>query len=250
MIDMSMLGYDPVEINSLPKSLTELRCPAEMAVQRGAVQNAAILKCLTINRQVCILPIMRRGNATSEARQRILETADRLFYLEGIRAVGIDRIVAEAGVAKMTLYSHFPSKDDLILAVLWKREEAVEEFFKMAMSRRANRSKGRLRAFFAALKELFESPGFRGCPFINATVELADPAHPGAKFVQEHKRRFGEFLRRLIEEAVGEEAVRVAPAVAMLVDGAAVTAVIQGSPDAADVARDTSLKLVAAVKRV
>lgn len=191
---------------------------------------------------------MKRISTTSKARERILETADRLFYEEGIRAVGIDRIIAEAEVAKMTLYSHFPSKDDLILAVLCKREETVREFFNTAMGRHARKTRDRLRAFFAALKDLFESPGFRGCPFINATIELADPSHPGAKFVQGHKQRFGEFLRGLIEEAVGQAAVRVAPAIALLVDGAAVTAVIQGSSDAADVARDASLNLVASVK--
>ena len=66
---------------------------------------------------------------TSDARQRLIETAERLFYAEGIRAVGIDRIIAEAGVAKMTLYNHFASKDDLILAVLQYREEQVNEMF-------------------------------------------------------------------------------------------------------------------------
>src|SRR5262249_8650023 len=73
---------------------------------------------------------MGRTRQTSEARQRILETADRLFYQDGIRAVGIDRIIAEANVAKMSLYKHFPSKDDLILAVLKHREEGVLEFFR------------------------------------------------------------------------------------------------------------------------
>src|SRR5262245_2695423 len=73
---------------------------------------------------------MERTRPTSEARQRILETADRLFYQEGVRAVGVDRIIAEAGVAKMSLYKHFPSKDDLILAVLKHREVSVLEFFR------------------------------------------------------------------------------------------------------------------------
>src|SRR5215467_5018828 len=123
---------------------------------------------------------MRRNPETSEARKRILETADRLFYQEGVRAVGIDRIIAEAGVAKMSLYKHFPSKDDLILAVLKYREEAVLEFFRSAMERHRKKAKDPLGAFFAALKDLFESPGFRGCPFQNAAVELADPTHPGS----------------------------------------------------------------------
>jgi AcrR family transcriptional regulator len=194
--------------------------------------------------------VMGRTKATSEARQRILETADRLFYQEGIRAVGIDRIIAEAGVAKMTLYAHFPSKDDLILAVLKHREEGVLEFFRAAMGRYAKKAKNPLRAFFAALKELFESPGFRGCPFINAAGELADATHPGREFVRGQKQRFGAFLRGLVEEAVGKTGATVAPAVGLLVEGAIVTAVIQGSSDAADVARDAALKLVAEAKGV
>jgi AcrR family transcriptional regulator len=193
---------------------------------------------------------MGRTRETSEARQRILETADRLFYQDGIRAVGIDRIIAEAGVAKMSLYKHFSSKDDLILAVLKYREEGVLEFFRSAMERHGKKAKNPLRAFFAALKEWFEAPGFRGCAFQNAAVELADPAHAGTEFVRGHKQRFGEFLRGLVEESVGKTAAKVAPAVALLVEGAIVTAVIQGTPDAAYVARDAALKLVAEGKGV
>lgn len=193
---------------------------------------------------------MGRTRETSEARQRILETADRLFYQDGIRAVGIDRIIAEANVAKMSLYKHFPSKDDLILAVLKHREDTVLEFFRSAMERHGKKAKSPLRAFFAALKEWFETPGFRGCAFQNAAAELADPAHPGTEFVRGHKQRFSDFLRGLVEEMVGRAAAKVAPAVSILVEGAVVTAVIQGNPDAADVARDAALKLVVEEKGV
>lgn len=187
---------------------------------------------------------MGRKQEISEARQRILETADRLFYQEGVRAVGIDRIIAEAGVAKMSLYKHFPSKDDLILAVLKHREEGVLKFFRSAMERHGRKAKNPLRAFFAALKDFFESPGFRGCPFQNAAVELADPTHPGTEFVRGHKQRFSEFLRGLTEETVGKAGSKATSAVSILVEGAIVTAVIQGNPGAADVARDAALKLV------
>lgn len=193
---------------------------------------------------------MEGKRVTSEARQRILETADRLFYQDGLRAVGIDRIIAEAGVAKMSLYKHFPSKDDLILAVLKYREEGVLAFFRSAMERHSKKAKDPLRAFFAALKDFFESQGFRGCPFQNAAVELADPAHPGAEFVRGHKQRFSAFLQGLVEASIGKAAAKVAPAVAILVEGALVTAVIHGSPDAADVARDAALKLVGNEKGV
>src|SRR6476620_5053400 len=152
---------------------------------------------------------MQRKRETSEARQRILETADRLFYREGVRAVGIDRIIAEADVAKMSLYKHFPSKDDLILAVLKYREESVLEFFRSAMQRHSKKAKNPLRSFFAALKDFFESPGFRGCPFQNAAIELADTNHAGTEFVRGHKQRFSEFLRGLVEHSIGKGASKV-----------------------------------------
>ncbi len=193
---------------------------------------------------------MVRPKTTSEPRQRILETADRLFYREGIRAVGIDRIIAEAEVAKMSLYKHFASKDELILAVLKYREQKILEFFRSAMEQHSKRTKDKLRAFFAALKDWFESPDFRGCAFQNAAVELADADHPGSQFVQEHKCRFQEFLSGLVEESLGKVAAKIAPAVGLLVEGAIVTAVIQGSPDAANVAREATLKLVAEAKGV
>lgn len=184
----------------------------------------------------------------SEAKQRLVETADRLFYQEGIRSVGIDRVIAEAGVAKMTLYTHFPSKDDLILAVLQYREERVLEFFRSAMERHAARTKDKLRAFFAALKDWFESPGFRGCAFQNAAIELADSAHAGTQFVRDHKRRFADMLQALVEESVSKGAAKLAPAVAMLIEGAVMTAVVQGKADAALVARDAALRLVGSAK--
>lgn len=188
---------------------------------------------------------MNRVKITSEARQRILETADRLFYREGIRAVGVDRIIAEAEVAKMSLYKHFASKDDLVLAVLKYREEKILEYFGAAIERHRKRTKDKLRAFFAALRDWFENPGFRGCAFQNAAVELADPKHPGSDFVKGHKRRFQEFLAGLVEESLGKSAAKVAPVVGLLVEGAIVTAVIQCSPDAVDVARDAAMKLMA-----
>ena len=188
---------------------------------------------------------MKRMKAkTSEARQRLLETADRLFYEEGFRAVGIDRIIAEAGVAKATLYAHFPSKDDLILDVLKHREQCTSEFFRSAMERHA-KAKGPLGPFFAALADWFESPGFRGCAFQNAAVELADPAHPGTEFSRGFKVRFGEFLRGLIEESVGKKSAKLAPAVMLLVEGAIVMAVIQGKTNTVDIARDAAARLLA-----
>ncbi len=192
---------------------------------------------------------MGRIKAVSDARQRILDTADLLFYAEGVRTVGIDRIIAESEVAKMTLYAHFRSKDDLILAVLEYREGRFTAWFSEAIERHTKAEGGRLGALFAALKEWFETPTFRGCAFINASVELADPGHPGFAFARQHKERFHAFLARLIEDALGKEAAKLAPAVAVLIEGAIVIAVIQGSSEPADVARDAALRLLSSAGR-
>lgn len=188
---------------------------------------------------------MTRRRDTSETRQRIVETAERLFYAEGVRAVGIDRIIAEAEVAKMSLYNHFPSKDDLILAVLQFREEKFGAMFETWMERHVSAGMDRLAAFFAALQDWFQSPGFRGCMFINARVELADAKHPACEFSACHKVRFHQLIQSIIEESRGVKvAAAVAPAIALLVEGAIVTAVMTQSSTAAAVARDAALALV------
>ena len=181
----------------------------------------------------------------SDARQRLIETAEQLFYAEGIQAVGIDRIIAEAGVAKMTLYNHFSSKDDLVLAVLQFREAKFDAMFETWMARHRKAGMDGLEAFFAALKDWFKSPGFRGCMFINSNVELADAKHAASKFSAQHKERFNEMLTQIIAENAGpSQAEAVAPAIALMVEGAIVTAVMQQSIESADVARDAALALV------
>lgn len=184
------------------------------------------------------------------ARERILETAERLFYAEGIRAVGVDRIIAEAGVAKMTLYNHFPSKDDLILAALQHREATFMDRFTGWMNEaEKKRNTTRLDAFFSALKRWFESPEFRGCAFINASVELADPAHPGAQFSTAHKVRFRELLKEILQETAGSAGAKQSDAIALLVEGAIVSAVMEQSARPADVAKEAAVRLVKGMKK-
>jgi AcrR family transcriptional regulator len=192
---------------------------------------------------------MSKAETKSKARQRIVETAERLFYAEGVRSVGIDRIIAEAEVAKMTLYNHFASKDDLILAVLQYREEKFDGMFEKWMQRHGKKGMDRLEAFFAALKDWFDSTGFRGCAFINATVELADAQHAASQFSAGHKERFREMIREIITETRGTKAASVAPAIALMVEGAIVTAVMEQASDAADVAKDAAMTLVSKSKR-
>jgi AcrR family transcriptional regulator len=182
----------------------------------------------------------------SDARRRIVETAERLFYAEGVRAVGIDRIISEAEVAKMSLYNHFSSKDDLILAVLQYREEKFDAMFEKWMKKHSKAGMDRLEAFFAALKDWFKSPGFRGCMFINSCAELADADHAGSKFAAEHKERFHEMLKQILIECAGTKTAHtMAPAISLLVEGAIVTAVMERSTKPADAAKDAAFALIA-----
>ncbi|MFC7375810.1 MULTISPECIES: TetR/AcrR family transcriptional regulator [unclassified Brachybacterium] len=114
---------------------------------------------------------------TSQARARLLDTATELFYGQGIHAVGIDRIIAEAQVTRATLYKHFRSKDDLIVAYLTRADEAIRAGIDAARAESADADEG-VRAVSRTITGDIERPGFRGCAFLNAAAEYPDPDHP------------------------------------------------------------------------
>jgi AcrR family transcriptional regulator len=132
-------------------------------------------------------------------RDRILSTARDLIYREGARAVGVDRIVAESGVAKMSLYRWFPSKDDLIVAVLKEEGRRVLVAWDQNMERHKGSPMKQLRAQFESLSAAIQRPNYRGCPFLNAVMAFADPAHPARAVASEFKT---EITRRFRELAV------------------------------------------------
>ena len=180
--------------------------------------------------------VMKTTKRKSEARQRIIETAEMLFYAEGVRTVGIDRVIAESKVAKMTLYNHFKSKDELILEVLKYRDHKINAIFDADITFFKSEGMTPIRALFATIKKWFDGEGFRGCAFLNASAELADANHPGFIFSAEHKNAFRKLITDIVVETNGPEAEGVAQAISLLVEGAIVTAVLQKSSDAADVA--------------
>ena len=130
------------------------------------------------------------------------------------------------------------------LAVLQYREEVISQFFESAIQRYVDNGADRLNAFFAALKEWFESKGFRGCSFINAVVELADSNHPASQFSADHKEVFHKMIGSVITETHGPKAVAFVPAISLMVEGAIVTAVMEGNPNSADVAREAAIAMV------
>jgi len=174
---------------------------------------------------------------TLSPRDRILEVASELFYQHGIRAVGIDTIIAQSDVAKMTFYKHFKSKDLLVLEFLTRRDEAWRAWFESAVQRLAPSPKNRPLAIFDALEQRFSNKTFRGCAFINTMIEMADGDHIAHQAAAEHKQKVLHIFRALLVEAGVKKSEELAKAFLLLMDGAIVTAVREGKPGSAKAAK-------------
>ncbi|MEV0996589.1 TetR/AcrR family transcriptional regulator [Nonomuraea sp. NPDC050202] len=152
----------------------------------------------------------------SPARTRVLESAARLFYGEGVHTVGIDRIIAEAGVAKATFYHHFPSKDDLVRAYIVEQGAAQRG---MAESMREGSPRERLLAIFTFMCEFGAGPAYRGCAFVNTAAEYPDPAHPVRQAIAEHRRWTRDLYRDLLAADGHPDPERTADVLLLVRDG-------------------------------
>lgn len=177
-------------------------------------------------------------------RDHLIDTALDLFARHGFHATGIDRILAEAGVAKMTLYNHFRSKDDLILAALRRRDERFRNWFVRAVERRAPDARGRLLAIFDALEEWFGREDFTGCMFVNAAAEYGDRASPIRAACAEHKHLLGDYVRRLAEAAGATDPEGLAQELSLLMEGAVTMANVSGTTEPARRAKAAALPLI------
>jgi AcrR family transcriptional regulator len=138
------------------------------------------------------------------ARERILETAYDLFSRHGVRAVGVDRIVAASGVAKMSLYRHFRSKDDLVLAFLQEREQRwTRQWLHAEATCRADTGAGRMLAIFDVFDEWFQRSDFEGCSFINVLLEFDELDHPIRRATTDHLAT----IRGLVSEFAADAGV-------------------------------------------
>jgi AcrR family transcriptional regulator len=176
------------------------------------------------------------------AKERILAAAEKLFYAHGLRAVGVDAIIAEAEVAKASFYKHFPSKDDLVLAFLEKRDGAWRAWLRQKVVTLSPEPHGRPLAIFDALGQRMRQKNYRGCAFINSMVELADPHHVGHQAARAHKLAVIAYFEELLREAGADPAL--APKFMLLVDGAVITAVRERSPAAAQAAKSIAAALL------
>lgn len=135
----------------------------------------------------------------SAARGRILESADALFYAEGIRSVGVDRLISASSVTKATFYKHFGSKDALVLAYMQSRADEVRATL-LSLRDGASTPDEALRRILEHSMALVSAPGFRGSPFMNAAVEFPDLAHPVRAVIATHRDWFSEFLSAILRD--------------------------------------------------
>ncbi|MFD7057874.1 TetR/AcrR family transcriptional regulator [Streptomyces sp. NPDC059906] len=155
----------------------------------------------------------------SEARARLLGTATRIFYAEGIHSVGIDRITAEAQVTRATLYRHFSGKEDLILAYLDQADRGIRAQVTAARDSSPS-ADGQVRAVARSIVDGIRSPGFRGCAFLNAVAEYPDPAHPVHRAVLAHRQWFLDTVTELLAQVGDGDGVAAGRHLVMLRDGA------------------------------
>jgi AcrR family transcriptional regulator len=175
--------------------------------------------------------------AKPSMKDRILETADRLFYLQGIRAVGVDTIAAEIGISKRTLYNHFPSKDALISAYLERRFVRSRPSDKPPVEQ--------ILGLFDSLERHFAHKDFRGCPFINAVTELGNEDRPARKIAAEFKESRRLWFRDHLVQLGVTDAEGLATQLALLVDGSIAQNLVRKTPAISRAAKEAAKVLMA-----
>jgi AcrR family transcriptional regulator len=178
---------------------------------------------------------MSRWPAKQAMQERILSTADRLFYSQGIRAIGVDTVAAEIGISKRTLYNYFPSKDELVIAYLTRRYIVPKPTDDPPLAQ--------ILAAFDRLERGFANQNFRGCPFVNAVTELGDPVAKIAADVKEQRRLW---YRELLTRLNATDADGLATQLAILIEGAISAALVRRDPALARAAKAAAIVLMAA----
>lgn len=176
-------------------------------------------------------------------RQHLLDTAYHLFNRHGYHATGIDWILAESGVSKATLYKHFRSKEELILAVLQQRHEQLIALIRQTTEQARNDGEPPALAVFDALDDWFHSEDFFGCNFINASAEYAQKGDAIHEFAARHKARMQQLIEESLDTAQGNSE-SLSAQLSLLVDGAIVYAHTRGDRNAARMAKQMAALLI------
>jgi AcrR family transcriptional regulator len=183
--------------------------------------------------------------STTSPRERILETAFRLFYARGLRAVGVDLIIAESGVAKATFYKHFPAKDELVLAYLDRVDQIWTGQLHAAAEAAGPEPADQLVGLFDALGTACRREGYRGCAFLNAAAESM-PGTPIHERTVAHKESVRSWVRDLATQAGVDTPDALARSLTLLLDGGLADGALAADPAAVAAAKSTAGQLVAA----
>lgn len=187
--------------------------------------------------------VVETDKPLTPAAERILTVAGKLFYDNGIHAVGVDTIAAEAGVTKKTLYDRFGSKADLVALYLRRRDERWRERVRSFAGSRTTPAQKLLRVF-DALADWLDTENTRGCAFVNAHAELPSADHPGRQVIAASKQWLLGYLRDLAADAGARNPARLAEALLVLVEGATVAASLEVAPTAVATAKRVAKSLV------
>jgi AcrR family transcriptional regulator len=183
------------------------------------------------------------GNAAQPARERILETAFRLFYAYGPRGVGVDTVIAESGVAKATLYKHFPRKDDLVLAYLDRVDQAWFGQLRSAARAAGDKPREQLVGMFDGLQTASRRAGYHGCAFINTAAESNTGSDVHARTV-EHKNVVRAWVTDLARRAGAADPDLLARQLTLLIDGGLAAGVLDANLDSPHAAKTAAQQLV------
>lgn len=179
-------------------------------------------------------------------REKILQAASRLFYQRGVRAVGVDLVVEQAGVAKTSLYRHFKSKDDLIAAFLAREDQDFWATWDRVAKQHANNAKSELDAHLDWIGERIGRPNYRGCPQINVAAEFPESDHPAREVAARHKREMRRRLKGIAERLGVERPDELGGQLSLLVNGAFVSSQVLEDGEALPLLRQAAHALVAA----
>ena len=177
-------------------------------------------------------------------RDELVQKALTTFYRNGFNATGMDMLATETGISKTSMYKHFRTKEDLILAVLRLRDENFRNWLYRRMEELAKTPKDQLIAMFDALEEWFNEPGYKGCMFIKASSEYQDASHPIHKQSADHKRMLESHVTELAKRAGLSDPGAIARQLLLLKDGAIVTGHLGHTNDPAQDAKAAAIQLV------
>jgi AcrR family transcriptional regulator len=180
----------------------------------------------------------------SSKRDQLIEAALKTFYKDGFHATGVDKVIEEAGVARMTLYKHFKSKDQLILATLRRRDEEFRNSFMRTVERAAPTPRERLLAIYDTLQDWFKGKYFSGCMFINASAEYGDRDNPIHRAAAEHKNLILAYVTQLATDAGAEAPEKLAHGLMFLMEGSIVMAYVADDLEAAERAKQSAEALM------